>query len=110
MISKNLKIISEAQNLMQQLSVFRLKIVDGGVYLVGCEDQVKLLNEDLAAGVPFFTGHISPKKLCTLALAIKQEAQNAHISQDDIDFLNNFFEFDKPITYGDVQEYNRKYI
>lgn len=64
---------------------------------------------DLIENTPFFLG-VTTKQICTLCLAEYQEDCNNFIDQSEIDFVNSFFEFEEPITYEEVQEFNSKCI
>ena len=55
----------------------------------------------------FFEGLTQEEELA-LALAVKQETQNAYIDESDIKTVNDFF--DVKITFKMVQELNSKYI
>lgn len=58
-------------------------------------------------------GHEEPtyRDELILALAMKQEAQNNFITEDQIKEVSQFlYSVQSPITFEEVQEFNRKYI
>lgn len=70
----------------------------------------KAMYEDITNQCPFKLLKPSIKDICILGLAITQEEQNNYITEYQIEIVNEFFQFEKPITYEDVQKYNSTYI
>jgi hypothetical protein len=104
--------IGPTQNTIHRLRSLNIKVYsDGMISVKDIENNgpLKALIKDKVATEPFFMG-LSNKRHAILGLAITQEMQNSHIHQEDINFVNFVFCFDKPITFEQVQEYNRKYI
>jgi hypothetical protein len=103
------------------MAIQSLKRLDIVVDVNGGDASVKVMHQDAPDHHPYqmlaeekakdtWQPFVSTKEKCILALAITQECQNEHINEFQIAEVNNFFEFEKPITYEQVQEYNRKYI
>lgn len=104
--------ITPTQNTIHRLRSLNIKVYsDGMISVKDIEDNsaLKALVKDRIENEPFFMG-LSNKQHAILGLAITQEEQNDFIHQEDINFVNFVFGFEKPITYEDVQKYNSKYI
>lgn len=110
----NLKIlnIAELQWVMSLVNVGKQKldrlgiILDNHGYMSYNWEKCDYIQK--AAKGPFGEYSLDFKEKLALALAVTEEERNNHIDDQDIDFINRFFNVD--ITRSDISKLHSKYI
>jgi uncharacterized protein YciI len=109
--NQHIKALSELNASNHFLACLGIKLDhDGNVSTSNFKDQACELIKFLQDSANPFIDQLSNREAVILSLAIKQEEQNAFIDQDQVRSANEFFSFKKPITFDEIQEYNKKFI